>query len=87
MRGLSAPTDIQGPRAAKDELFRRSPDPPLDHEQRHHFAGLRYYPEDPSFRFVLERAYNDAWRCPLPPSENWLDVDIPVGEKRFADHG
>lgn len=28
-------------------------------------------------------AYNDAWRCPLPPQENWLTVPIRAGEKRF----
>lgn len=28
-------------------------------------------------------AYNDSWRCPLPPRENWLDVEIRAGEKRF----
>ncbi len=30
-------------------------------------------------------AYNDTWRCPLPPRENWLDVEIRAGEKRFHD--
>lgn len=30
-------------------------------------------------------AYNSNWRCPLPPAENWLDVPIAAGEKRF--HG
>ena len=28
-------------------------------------------------------AYNDAWRCPLPPSENWLAVAIRAGELSF----
>lgn len=28
-------------------------------------------------------AYNASWRCPLPPAENWLDVPIRAGEKRF----
>ena len=28
-------------------------------------------------------AYNDSWRCPLPPPENWLEVEIRAGEKRF----
>jgi uncharacterized protein (DUF1684 family) len=28
-------------------------------------------------------AYNDAWSCPLPPRENWLDVPIRAGEKSF----
>jgi uncharacterized protein len=168
-------------RAAKDEFFRHSLDSPLDHAQRHGFTGLRYYPEDPAFRFVLDLdpsdvgvaeevemsngssavmvraghfnfdveatpvrltafrseghgseengslfvpfrdatgrtesypagryveaeptddgrwlldlnraynpycAYNDAWRCPLPPRENWLAVEIRAGEKRFHD--
>ena len=28
-------------------------------------------------------AYNDAWRCPLPPRENWLTVPIRAGEMSF----
>jgi len=28
-------------------------------------------------------AYNDAWRCPLPPRENWLTVPIRAGELSF----
>ena len=28
-------------------------------------------------------AYNDAWRCPLPPRENWLAVPISAGELSF----
>ena len=28
-------------------------------------------------------AYNDAWRCPLPPVENWLDAQVRAGEQRF----
>lgn len=26
-------------------------------------------------------AYNDAFACPLPPEENWLDVAVEAGEK------
>jgi uncharacterized protein (DUF1684 family) len=29
-------------------------------------------------------AYNDGWRCPLPPRENWLRVPIRAGEKTFT---
>ena len=28
-------------------------------------------------------AYNEAWSCPLPPRENWLQVPIRAGEKTF----
>src|SRR5712692_9651115 len=29
-------------------------------------------------------AYDSAWICPLPPTENWLKVPIRAGEKTFA---
>ena len=28
-------------------------------------------------------AYNENWRCPLPPRENWLDVPIRAGERVY----
>lgn len=28
-------------------------------------------------------AYNEKYTCPLVPKENWLDIPIPTGEKRF----
>jgi uncharacterized protein (DUF1684 family) len=28
-------------------------------------------------------AYSDRYECPLPPTENWLDVRIEAGEKAF----
>ena len=30
-------------------------------------------------------AYNDAYSCPLPPLENWLQVPIEAGEKKFHE--
>lgn len=29
-------------------------------------------------------AYNDRYECPLPPTENWLDVPIEAGERRYS---
>ncbi|HSJ28561.1 MAG TPA: DUF1684 domain-containing protein [Acidimicrobiia bacterium] len=29
-------------------------------------------------------AYDEAYSCPLPPSENWLRVPIEAGEKDYA---
>ena len=29
-------------------------------------------------------AYNDAFACPLPPEENWLDVAVEAGERTPA---
>jgi uncharacterized protein (DUF1684 family) len=31
-------------------------------------------------------AYADRWSCPLVPFENWLDVNIRAGEKKYRDH-
>ncbi|MFT4923725.1 MAG: hypothetical protein ACI8XM_002955 [Haloarculaceae archaeon] len=28
-------------------------------------------------------AYSDRYECPLPPTENWLEVSIEAGEKAF----
>ena len=161
-------------RRTKDAYLRRSPDSPLTAEQRSGFRGLRYFRDDPAYRFevalepsvdgasdevemsdgtssAMRRAgyvrfrvgdrevpllayeqahelfipfrdatsgketygagryleadplgdgrylldfnraynpycaYNESWRCPLPPRENWLDVPIRAGELVF-DH-
>jgi len=50
--------DIAEIRRMKDEFFARAGDSPLTNEQRASFAGLRYFPHDPRFRFeaVLTRA-------------------------------
>ncbi|MFW6449391.1 MAG: DUF1684 domain-containing protein, partial [Halobacteriota archaeon] len=28
-------------------------------------------------------AYSDHYECPLPPTENWLEVPIEAGEKAY----
>jgi uncharacterized protein len=28
-------------------------------------------------------AYSDGWSCPIPPTENWLNIPILAGEKTF----
>jgi len=28
-------------------------------------------------------AYNESYACPLPPSENWLDVAVEAGERAY----
>lgn len=57
------------------------------------YGAGRYVEAEPlgNGRFLLDFnraynpycAYNDDWRCPLPPSENWLTVAIRAGEKSF----
>jgi hypothetical protein len=31
-------------------------------------------------------AYADQYECPLPPTDNWLDVPIEAGEKGYDSH-
>jgi hypothetical protein len=37
---------------------------------------------DFNFAYNPSCAYSPHWHCPLPPSENWLEVAIRGGEKR-----
>jgi uncharacterized protein (DUF1684 family) len=39
-------------RAARDELFRRHPQSPLDQPSRQAFTSLEYYPYDPAWRLI-----------------------------------
>jgi hypothetical protein len=38
---------------------------------------------DFNFAYNPSCAYNPRWVCPLPPSENWLNIPIRAGELRF----
>lgn len=31
-------------------------------------------------------AYNPNYICPVPPKENHMDIEVPVGEKNFKEH-
>jgi len=46
-------TDLQKQRASKDRFFATDAHSPLTHEQKQHFAGLHYFPENPSLRLTL----------------------------------
>jgi len=47
------PSRLEAFRARKDHYFGHDPHSPLDHHQRHAFAGLAYFPENPELVFVL----------------------------------
>jgi uncharacterized protein (DUF1684 family) len=66
--------DLTAFRAAKDTFFREDRHSPLDHHQRHEFAGLAYYPFNPALRLEL----------PLDrevPAEI-VEVDTSTGERQ-----
>ena len=61
-------------RKSKDQLFGKSNDSPLLPEQRHHFNGLAYFPENPGLRF--EVAIDEF------PSKEVTEIMTSTGESR-----
>lgn len=51
--GEDAETTLYRFRKGKDTLFAHHPQSALDEVQRRHFQGLRYFPYNPSLRFVV----------------------------------
>jgi uncharacterized protein len=43
------------------------------------------YAVDFNYAYNPYCAYSDDYVCPLPPKENWLDVAIRAGEKKYRD--
>ncbi len=40
---------------------------------------------DFNYAYSPNCAYNEQWRCPIPPVENKISVPIEAGEKKFHD--
>lgn len=74
-----SPLDLSGFRAARDALFAGHPQSPVPLADRPRFAGLRYFPPDPS-------AVVDV---PLRPAEGTLRIDTggPDGVVRYRRTG
>ncbi|MDQ6711620.1 MAG: DUF1684 domain-containing protein [Candidatus Dormibacteraeota bacterium] len=75
-----------------DELFVPFRDATSGHET---YGAGRYLEVEPhgdhvtidfNYAYNPNCAYDSAWSCPLPPTENWLKVPIRAGEKIFAGH-
>lgn len=43
------------------------------------------YAVDFNYAYNPYCAYRDDYVCPLPPTENWLDVAVRAGEKKYHD--
>ncbi|MBI3960606.1 MAG: DUF1684 domain-containing protein [Chloroflexi bacterium] len=46
-------TELQKSRTDKDRFFATDAHSPLTHEQKHHFKGLHYFPENPALRLEV----------------------------------
>ena len=73
-----------------DELFVPFRDATSGHET---YGAGRYLEVEPhgdhvtidfNYAYNPNCAYDSAWSCPLPPTENWLKVPIRAGEKTFG---
>lgn len=55
----------------------------LDLEEEVHHLGDGVWILDFNEAYNPTCAYADQFECPLPPTENWLDVAIEAGERSF----
>src|SRR5258708_12352412 len=73
---------------ARDELFLRHPQSPLDEEQRRSFEGLDYFPYNPSLRFVVDIDTNvEPARLSVVMDAEGSMAMPTVGHVHFTVHG
>ncbi len=56
----SGPAAVETFRKGRDELFKSHPQSPIDPEERHVFAGLKYFAYDPAYRVPAKMAAADG---------------------------
>ena len=75
---------------ANDQFFAHNPNSPLLPEQRQHFQGLEYFPENPDLRFILkvdEFSEEDKEVIDIITSTGDLSPHIRWGSLTFAVDG
>ena len=75
---LSFEDEVNEFRATKDEFFRSSHQSPIPHEQRHQYAGLRYFAPDQRYRVEGLRVDPD------PDPANTTEIVTSDGKTREA---
>ncbi|MCS6800557.1 MAG: DUF1684 domain-containing protein [Chloroflexota bacterium] len=79
---------LEALRAERDRLFRYDPGSPLRPEQRERFAGLRYYPVDPSAVLTVHvEEFADHPAVPLVTNAGQVMEYLRWGEVRFVWQG
>lgn len=75
-------------RKEKDRFFKHHESSPIDHEGRHTFKGLKYYPENPDLRFVVEvKPFQDQEQVQLQTSTGVFEQYIRYGRFQFEVDG
>ena len=78
---------LQEFRDAKDEFFAHSSDSPLDHQRRHEFDGLEYFPPNPSLVFDLPVEPGDGSEVTVATSDGAERVYRRIGRVTFDVNG
>lgn len=81
-------TELESFRAEKDRFFASHPQSPLTPEQRRHFNGLEYFPENPALRFeaaIEEFLHKD--QIDMQTTAGTIQVYTRYGRFRFAVNG
>ena len=77
-------------RARRDHVFAHEHGSPLDHEQRHSFSGLAYFPERPELAFDLPldvSGHSIGERLELTTSDGAAKPFVRAGRIRFEIDG
>ena len=74
-------------RADKDEFFRHNHHSPLEHADRHGFAGLNYFDPDPNLVFTVRLDPGDGSEIHIPTSDQQEKVYRRAGRARFEVDG
>lgn len=80
--------ELQTFREQKDDFFATYPESPLTHEQRHHFAGLDYFPESEDLRFLVElEEFPEKERIMMQTSTGDVQPYLRYGRFKFTVDG
>jgi uncharacterized protein (DUF1684 family) len=75
-------------REQKNEYFKDDPHSPLTHQQRHHFRGLRYFPENPDLNLKLKlEIFPDPIEVQIQTTTGDVDTYTRAGKIAFSVAG
>ncbi len=81
-------SDLEAFRKAKHEYFASDANSPLTPEQREHFKGLSYFPEDPALRLEVEvKPFPNQEQVQLPTSTGDVRTYTRYGRFSFQVEG
>ena len=81
-------SNLQEYRDQKDLFFQHDHHSPIDHEQRHDFNGLNYFPENSDLRFVVEVIpFQEQENVQIQTSTGDFESYVKYGKFNFTVEG